>query len=296
MVTKIQLAAMSRANMALDDRRPFYLYVDEFQNFATDSFAVILSEARKYGLNLAIANQYVSQIDEVVRAAVFGNVGSMVTFRVGADDATFLSKYFAPQFEPTDLMALHNRYFISSMTINGEQSTPFSGSTLNQPPVQYDLTDKIVAISRERNCVPRNVIEDQIREAIMGQQPQNPASGAPQGQNQGHNQPKKPSVTDVIAQHLRQATIDSLGPPSQQHASRPQGERPQNATPMQQGSHNASNNQPADQAGKSKRTRTRRGKKTDDRNQTNTEQRRHEPAQQQTAPKLADGEQTIRLR
>ncbi|MDQ3123655.1 MAG: type IV secretory system conjugative DNA transfer family protein, partial [bacterium] len=104
MVTKIQLAAMSRANVPMDARKPFYLYVDEFQNFATDSFSVILSEARKYGLNLTVANQYVSQMEPVVRDAVFGNVGSMVCFRVGADDATFLSKYFMPQFEPGDIM------------------------------------------------------------------------------------------------------------------------------------------------------------------------------------------------
>jgi type IV secretory pathway TraG/TraD family ATPase VirD4 len=88
MVTKIQLAAMSRADMPLDQRRPFYLYVDEFQNFATDSFAVILSEARKYGLNLTVANQYVSQMPEVVRDAVFGNVGTMISFRIGPGDST----------------------------------------------------------------------------------------------------------------------------------------------------------------------------------------------------------------
>src|SRR5438132_749761 len=108
MVTKIQLAAMSRANVSLDERRPFYLYVDEFQNFATDSFAVILSEARKYGLNLTVANQYVSQMPETVRDAVFGNVGSMITFRVGANDATYLSKYFEPSFDAGDLIKLHN--------------------------------------------------------------------------------------------------------------------------------------------------------------------------------------------
>ncbi len=106
MVTKIQLAAMSRANVHESERKPFYLYVDEFQNFATDSFAIILSEARKYGLYLTVANQYTSQMSPNVRDAVFGNVGSMISFRVGADDASFLQKYFEPTFAASDIMQL----------------------------------------------------------------------------------------------------------------------------------------------------------------------------------------------
>ncbi|MCA9349177.1 type IV secretion system DNA-binding domain-containing protein, partial [Candidatus Saccharibacteria bacterium] len=110
MVTKVQLAAMSRADIPrIEDRRPFYLYVDEFQNFATDSFAVILSEARKYGLNLTVANQYISQMSDVVRGAVFGNVGTMVSFRVSPDDAPFLEKYYTPQFTAQDIIQLANR-------------------------------------------------------------------------------------------------------------------------------------------------------------------------------------------
>ncbi|PVR95246.1 type IV secretory system conjugative DNA transfer family protein, partial [Salmonella enterica] len=101
LVTKIQLAAMSRSDIPdVKDRRPFYLYVDEFQNFATDSFATILSEARKYGLNLTVANQYISQMTETVRGAVFGNVGTMISFRVSAEDAQILAQQFEPQFEP----------------------------------------------------------------------------------------------------------------------------------------------------------------------------------------------------
>ena len=133
-VTKIQLAAMSRADIKhIEDRRPFYLYVDEFQNFATESFGVILSEARKYGLNLTVANQYISQMEEHVRGAVFGNVGTMVTFRVSPDDSPFLSKYFEPQFEASDLSNFHNRDFVTSMSINGEKAAAFSGRTLNLP-------------------------------------------------------------------------------------------------------------------------------------------------------------------
>lgn len=179
MVTKIQLAAMSRANVPLDQRRSFYLYVDEFQNFATDSFAVILSEARKYGLNLTVANQYVSQMNPVVRDAVFGNVGSMVSFRVGADDASFLAKYFAPQFEPGDLMQLHNRYFVSTMTINGEKSPPFSGSTLNQPPTQADFSEEIIELSRRQFTSARHDVEERIGTKMQEQLPASYQASAP---------------------------------------------------------------------------------------------------------------------
>ncbi len=172
MVTKIQLAAMSRANIGLAERRPFYLYVDEFQNFATDSFATILSEARKYALNLTVANQYVSQMDPVVKDAVFGNVGSMVSFRVGADDGTFLAKYFAPQFEPQDMIQLHNRYFVSTLQIGGEKTIPFSGSTLNMPTSPTNFSDEIIELSRARYAVPKNKIEEFIaHSSYSGPQP-----------------------------------------------------------------------------------------------------------------------------
>ena len=162
MVTKIQLAAMSRANVPIEQRRPFYLYVDEFQNFATDSFAVILSEARKYGLILTVANQYVAQMSQIVRDAVFGNVGSMVSFRVGADDGAFLSKYFMPQFEAQDMIQLHNRYFVATMTIGGEKTPPFSGSSLNIPQNQSDFTAQIIEWSRATYAVKKADVEANI--------------------------------------------------------------------------------------------------------------------------------------
>ncbi len=162
MVTKIQLSAMSRANVGLEHRRPFYLYVDEFQNFATDSFAVILSEARKYGLNLTVANQYVSQMPETVRDAVFGNVGSMITFRVGANDATVIGKYFEPTFEPGDLIKLHNQNVFISMSIGGEKSSPFSASTLMMPPPEADQSEKIIEQSRQRYANKREDVEQAI--------------------------------------------------------------------------------------------------------------------------------------
>ena len=130
MVTKIQLAAMGRQDMPMEERRPFYLYVDEFQNFATDSFATILSEARKYGLNLTVANQYISQMSEPVRNAVFGNVGTILCFRISPDDAPFLQKYFEPQFEAGDLIQQHSRFFVTTMMINDEKAPAFSAKTL----------------------------------------------------------------------------------------------------------------------------------------------------------------------
>lgn len=168
MVTKIQLAAMSRSDIPdIKDRRPFYLYVDEFQNFATDSFATILSEARKYGLNLTVANQYISQMSETVRDAVFGNVGTMISFRVSADDSPILAKQFEPQFEPNDLLQMHNRNFIINMVINGEKAPAFSAKTLNLPEPQTDNTGRIIQRTREIYGQPRETIEQSIAERIM---------------------------------------------------------------------------------------------------------------------------------
>lgn len=168
LVTKIQLAAMSRSDIPdIEDRRPFYLYVDEFQNFATDSFATILSEARKYGLNLTVANQYISQMTDSVRNAVFGNVGTMICFRVSADDAPILSKQFEPQFLPTDLLQMHNRSFIINMVINGEKTPAFSARTLNLPTATSDNTAAIIANTRAVYGRPRSEVEQMIRDKIL---------------------------------------------------------------------------------------------------------------------------------
>ena len=167
LVTKIQLAAMSRSDISdIDNRRPFYLYVDEFQNFATDSFATILSEARKYGLNLTVANQYVAQMTEPVRDAVFGNVGTTISFRVSADDAPFLVKQFEPEFEAGDLLQMHNRRFICSMIISGEKTPGFTAKTLDLPRSANDLTATIVERSRRAFARTRADVEEDIRKVI----------------------------------------------------------------------------------------------------------------------------------
>jgi len=173
MVTKIQLAAMSRSDIPnIADRRPFYLYVDEFQNFATDSFATILSEARKYGLNLTVANQYISQMTETVRDAVFGNVGTMISFRVSADDSPILAKQFEPQFEPQDLLQMHNRHFIINMVINGEKAPAFSATTLTLPPEQIDNSGRIIENTRRNFSRPRAEVEIEIDAALQMQNSQ----------------------------------------------------------------------------------------------------------------------------
>lgn len=187
LVTKIQLAAMSRSDIPdIKDRRPFYLYVDEFQNFATDSFATILSEARKYGLNLTVANQYISQMSETVRDAVFGNVGTMITFRVSADDAPILAKQFEPQFEAMDLLQMHNRHFILSMVINGEKAPAFSATTLTLPPAPVNNMSAIVEHTRRLYSRPRADVEASISDAMKI--PQN-LQKQPQSQSQAKQWP-----------------------------------------------------------------------------------------------------------
>jgi len=163
LVTKVQLAAMSRSDIErVEDRRPFYLYVDEFQNFATDSFSVILSEARKYGLNLTVANQYTSQMTDSVRDAVFGNVGTTISFRVSADDAPILAKQFEPTFEAQDLLNLNNRHFVISMIINGEKANAFSATTLSIPKPPRDLTPQIIEHSRNNYTKSKEEVEKLI--------------------------------------------------------------------------------------------------------------------------------------
>ena len=166
LVTKIYLAAMSRADVP--DRvvkilPNFYLYVDEFQNFANASFADILSEARKYKLNLTIAHQYIEQMDEVVRPAVFGNVGTMIAFRVGATDAEVLEKEFAPVFVLEDLVNLGFAQIYLKLMIDGLSSQPFSATTL--PPIAHSevsYVSDIIASSRKLYSRPKEEVEKTI--------------------------------------------------------------------------------------------------------------------------------------
>jgi len=162
MITRLQLAAMSRVDMPEHDRQDFYLYVDEFQNFATASFANILSEARKYHLNLILAHQYIEQLDETVAAAIFGNVGTIICFRVGATDAEFLAKEFFPTFSETDLVNLRKYDIYLKLMINGVTSDPFSATTI--PPVykREDNEEIIINVSRQHFSTLRKEVEEKI--------------------------------------------------------------------------------------------------------------------------------------
>ncbi len=167
LITKFQLDAMSRADQKSEDRKDFYLYVDEFQNFATDSFATILSEARKYKLNLTMANQYVAQMSEDVAAAVFGNVGSLVSFQVGIDDAqVFATQFDENRITPIALASLPKSQAYNRIMVDGITSPVFSADML-PPPVPHDpnpeaRAEKVRNASRKRYTKPRQVVEDKI--------------------------------------------------------------------------------------------------------------------------------------
>lgn len=149
-ITKMQLAAMNRVYQAEELRRDFYLYVDEFQNFATNSFIKILSEARKYRLCLTLANQYIGQIDEEVQKAIFGNAGSLVSFGVGAADARILSREFGEKYEEAELVGLGNYQTVLKLAIDNHTSQPFSATTLPLPRSRNQNRDKVIRSSRER--------------------------------------------------------------------------------------------------------------------------------------------------
>ncbi len=168
LITKIYLAAMSRADKSESDLvilPNFYLYVDEFQSFANKSFADILSEARKYKLNLTIAHQYIEQMEEEVRDAVFGNVGTMITFRVGAFDSEVLEKEFAPTFEAADLVNLGFAQIYLKLMIDGVSSQPFSATTMG--PIakpEVNLKEQVIQNSRAQFASPRSEVEKVILE------------------------------------------------------------------------------------------------------------------------------------
>ncbi|MFA5004208.1 MAG: ATP-binding protein [Candidatus Saccharimonadales bacterium] len=166
-VMKFQAAAMSRANVPESERNDFALYVDEFQNFSTDSFATIMSEARKYHLNLIVANQFTTQLTEEIRDAVFGNIGTIVSFRVGQNDVESLSRYFQPQFDGDDLVRVPNANAIVRTLINGVPTQPFSMATL--PPLgnpNPTLAGALKQLSAAKYGKPKNVVEKAIFERL----------------------------------------------------------------------------------------------------------------------------------
>lgn len=192
MITKIQLAAMSRVDIPEHERKDFFLYVDEFQNFATESFAGILSEARKYRLSLIVAHQYIEQLDERVRAAVFGNVGTLASFRVGAADAEFIAKEFFPVFVETDLLNLTKYDMYLKLMIDGVASEPFSATGLPPAANPDHLEEKVIRVSRERYARPREVVEDKISRWTMSEKPAGGPGQRPMGDRPPRSRDREP--------------------------------------------------------------------------------------------------------
>jgi hypothetical protein len=267
LVTKIQLASMSRADLSVEQRIPFYLYVDEFQHFATDSFATILSEARKYALNLTVANQYIAQMSQEVRDAVFGNVGSMIAFRMGADDAGSMQRYFEPKFEEYDLVHMDNRNFVINMTINGEKTPAFSATTLNLPAQQFDQTTNIIQHSRSQFAVLRAEAEGYIHRRYE-------LEARPARQEKPASRPKPESKKPAPAAQP-QATVQSPPESSTAEPPKPKPVAAQPADPTTMG-HTAVGS--IVEMIKPKRKRRRRNKKRDE-DQPQTQNETAKPAQ-----------------
>ncbi len=178
-VMKFQAAAMSRANVPESERRDFALYVDEFQNFSTDSFATIMSEARKYHLNLIVANQFTTQLTDEIRDAVFGNMGTIVSFRIGQNDVEALSRYFQPQFDGEDLLRVPNYNTVIRTLVKGVPTQPFSMATL--PPLgsaNPKLADALKQLSAAKYGQPKAKVEKAIFERLKTQAPATPAFSA----------------------------------------------------------------------------------------------------------------------
>src|SRR5258708_5598842 len=186
-IMKFQAAAMSRADMPEDQREDFCLYVDEFQNFSTDSFATILSEARKYHLNLIVANQYTKQLTEEIRDAVFGNVGTVVSFRVGNDDdSDTMAKRMQPSFGPSDFLRMPNYNAAVRTMVDGVPTLPFSMATL--PPLgspNEDLADALKQLSAAKYGRPKKIVEEEIFDRLKTkyEPPKPPAFGGPSNFN-----------------------------------------------------------------------------------------------------------------
>jgi len=176
-VMKFQAAAMSRANVHEDQRQDFCLYVDEFQNFSTDSFATIMSEARKYHLNLVVANQFTTQLSDEIRDAVFGNMGTIVSFRIGQNDVEAMSRYFQPYFDGDDLLRIPSFNCVVRTLISGVPTLPFSMAGL--PPLgtpNAKLGDALKQLSSAKYGRPRAQVGAEITERLRVKEQPKPAS------------------------------------------------------------------------------------------------------------------------
>ncbi|MDI6717792.1 MAG: type IV secretion system DNA-binding domain-containing protein [Patescibacteria group bacterium] len=167
-VGKILMAALSRVDTEQKNRRDFNLFIDEFQNFSTDSISAILSEARKYGLNITVAHQFIAQLTEKIRDAIFGNVGSKIVFRVGVQDAEFLVKEFEPVFDQNDLINIANFNAYIKMLVNGQTTNPFNIKTIPFGPGNEGNIEKLKELSRLKYGRERREVEEEILKRLRG--------------------------------------------------------------------------------------------------------------------------------
>jgi hypothetical protein len=162
LVNQHECAALSRADLPLSERRPFFLYIDEAHLIATQAMVELFPEARKFHLGITLVHQYLDQLTEDLRHAILGNVGTMVVFRVGARDAGMLAQEFAPEFSPTDLVSLPNRQAYLKLLVDGTTTRPFSATMLPPPVSHHSLREEIIAASRRRYCRPVREVEQEL--------------------------------------------------------------------------------------------------------------------------------------
>jgi hypothetical protein len=162
LVAQFQHAAMARANVPEDERKDFYLFIDEFQNFSTEAFASILSEARKYHLSLALSHQFIDQLSPQIRQAVLGNVGTLICFRIGYDDAEIMEKAFGKEIIARQLVDLGRYEIAIQLSQNGESRYPFHGRTIAPIDSKVGRKQRLIAHSRERFGRPRRVVEAKL--------------------------------------------------------------------------------------------------------------------------------------
>src|SRR3989344_3975090 len=228
LIVKIYLAAMSRADVSAEDMRKlpnFYFFVDEFQSFANETFADILSESRKYKLNLTIAHQYIFQMPEEVQKAVFGNVGTMVIFRVGVEDAAALETEFMPVFTPEDMVSLGAYQIYLKLMIDGISSKPFSATTLPPvPSVSESFKNEVIEYSRKTYSQPRSEVETAISARYV---PKEPPKAPPREAVHGAGRPSGAPV----ALTRSQAPYQSSSRPSAPSFSSPRAFTPQDRGP-----------------------------------------------------------------
>jgi hypothetical protein len=172
LTTQFQLAAMARGDVPEAERRDFYLFIDEFQNFSTDAFAAILAEARKYRLCLTLSHQYIDQLSLPVRQAVFGNVGTLVAFRVGHADAEVLRDEFGHEFAEQQLVDLDRFELVVKLLENGTNRQPFRALSLAPLENRVGRRDKLIARSRERFATPRKEVEEKLERWLQAERPE----------------------------------------------------------------------------------------------------------------------------